>query len=269
MKIKEGLKNIFSFSGGKDSTAMILMSIDRGIRIDDVVFFDTGWEFPQLYDHLDLFEKNTGIKITRLRPKKPLDFYMFEYESKLEKYKGMKGYGFPWAMGRYCTREKTAAIKRYNKEQGEYNNFVGFAADEYDRIERKTNVLNKVIAPLAEWGIAEADALKYCYERGYDWGGLYEHFNRVSCWLCPLQKKGNLFKMWNLYPELKQNYVNRARRLEKSRKEAKNNFIKKGLSVPDWCYNPVYAGYHTTIDVLLEQFEKWKIKQNQGLLILD
>ena len=46
------MKNIVSFSGGKDSTAMLLIMVEQGIPIDEIVFCDTEKEFPQMYDHI-------------------------------------------------------------------------------------------------------------------------------------------------------------------------------------------------------------------------
>ena len=46
-------KIVVSFSGGKDSTWMLLEMIRRGEHIDEVVFFDTGWEFPQMLAHVE------------------------------------------------------------------------------------------------------------------------------------------------------------------------------------------------------------------------
>ena len=34
--------NIVSFSGGKDSTALLLMMLERGMRVDDIVCVDMG-----------------------------------------------------------------------------------------------------------------------------------------------------------------------------------------------------------------------------------
>ena len=48
----------------------------------------------------------------------------------------------------------------------------------------------------------EADCLQYCKECGFDWNGLYDRFNRVSCWLCPLQSLSELRKLWEFYPDL-------------------------------------------------------------------
>ena len=41
-----------SLSGGKDSTAMLLLMIERGMPIDVVLTADTGMEFPEMYEHM-------------------------------------------------------------------------------------------------------------------------------------------------------------------------------------------------------------------------
>ena len=56
--------------------------------------------------------------------------------------------------------------------------------------------------PLVDWNWVESDALKYCYEKGYDWEGLYEIFDRVSCWCCPLQSLEDLKGLWKNFPKL-------------------------------------------------------------------
>ena len=58
-----GPNYIISLSGGKDSTAMLLMMLERDEPIHSVVFFDTGWEFPEMYDHIRLLENKSGVKI--------------------------------------------------------------------------------------------------------------------------------------------------------------------------------------------------------------
>ena len=44
---------VVSCSGGKDSTAMLLLMIERGMPIDMVLVADTGLEFPEMYRHWD------------------------------------------------------------------------------------------------------------------------------------------------------------------------------------------------------------------------
>ena len=52
--------NIVQFSGGKDSTAMLLMMLDKNMPIDDIIFCDTGKEFPQTYEHIEKVNKYIG-----------------------------------------------------------------------------------------------------------------------------------------------------------------------------------------------------------------
>ena len=53
-----------------------------------------------------------------------------------------------------------------------------------------------------EWGITEAQALQACYDRGFDFGGLYEIYHRASCWCCPFQRIDELRKLRKHHPEL-------------------------------------------------------------------
>ena len=55
---------------------------------------------------------------------------------------------------------------------------------------------------------------KYAYDRGFDWGGLYEHFRRVSCWCCPLQRLSELRTLRKNYPELWQELLYMDSRVE-------------------------------------------------------
>ena len=40
--------HLVSFSGGKDSTAMLLGMIERGMRIDCILFCDTGLDYEKI-----------------------------------------------------------------------------------------------------------------------------------------------------------------------------------------------------------------------------
>ena len=63
-------RNVVSFSGGKDSTAMLLRMIELDYQIDEIVFADTLFEFPELSEYIKRVEKYIGRKITILRPAK-------------------------------------------------------------------------------------------------------------------------------------------------------------------------------------------------------
>jgi len=66
-KDDQTIKHIVSFSGGKDSMATLLIMLDKGMPIDDIIFADTGLEFPVVYDYLEKVEEYIGRKITRLK----------------------------------------------------------------------------------------------------------------------------------------------------------------------------------------------------------
>ncbi len=61
--------NIINLSGGKDSTAMFLMMLERGIPVDKVLFADVGdmAEFSVMYEYLATVERYTGIPIHTVR----------------------------------------------------------------------------------------------------------------------------------------------------------------------------------------------------------
>ena len=168
---------------------MVLRLIEEGRPLDEIVFFDTGWEFPQMYDHIAKFESFTGRTVTAVHSPQPFSFWMFDCRVKASKgpQKGQVhriGNGWPSPVRRWCTRQKVRAIERHTKGAHQY---VGIAADEAHR--RATGYLSRpnVSFPLVEWGMTEADCLKMCFDLGFDWGGLYDRFDRVSCFCCSLK----------------------------------------------------------------------------------
>lgn len=202
------MKVIASFSGGKDSTWMLLEMLRRGEHIDEVVFFDTGWEFPQMLTHVEKIKKiveDHGITFTTLRPDKPFDYWMFEHP----KSNGMNGWSWCGKSNcRWGTDIKTRTIDNYFKNEPAHIQCVGVAADEAHRC--KDNPRKRY--PLVEWGITEAECLASCYAAGYDWGGLYEYLDRVSCRFCGLKNLKELRNIYEYMPDVwreLQEYQNR------------------------------------------------------------
>lgn len=200
---------VVSFSGGKDSTAMLLHMIEIGDRIDEVITADTGMEFPEMYSHISKVDevlRAHGIKHTTLKADQSFEYKMLELPIESKKYGTHYGKGWPTSIVRWCTGEmKTKVINAYFKKlKSEYNiiHCVGLASDEVKRLERENNRDPSHRHPLVEWGWTEADCLQYCYDHGYDWNGLYRIFKRVSCWCCPLSSIGELRNLWAYRPEL-------------------------------------------------------------------
>lgn len=203
--ISKPKKSIISLSGGKDSTAMLLRLLEENRPVDLILFCDTGLEFPQMYEHLEQLEKYIGRPITRLRAEHSFEYYFFEHHPKrknpeLEKYDGMSWAGphNRWCTGILKIRVLNAYLKDLRKDYDVIQlllyTYIGIAADEPKRI-------RTACYPLVELGMTEKDCLAYCYERGFDWGGLYRLFDRVSCWCCPLQSLDELRKLYEYFPE--------------------------------------------------------------------
>lgn len=67
--MKTTTHHIIGLSGGKDSTATLLLALDRLPKTAiQPVFVDTGNEHAETYKYLDLLEARLGIPITRLTP---------------------------------------------------------------------------------------------------------------------------------------------------------------------------------------------------------
>ena len=179
--------------------------------IDCVLTADTGMEFPEMYRHWDKIDQvlyqERGIHLTILRHPKGFEWLMFDQPK--EKLKTLEkraklgvtpyGNGWPGIKVRWCTGQlKTHLIdKEVNrlKKEKQAIHYIGIAADETDRIKDE-------IYPLVEWGITETQALQICYDRGFDWEGLYEIYHRCSCWCCPFQRIDELRSLRRHHPEL-------------------------------------------------------------------
>lgn len=97
-------------------------------------------------------------------------------------------------MGNY---RKLKAIDKYCKGSIQY---VGIAYDEKSRLERLHKEINK-ISILEQLKMTEKDCLDYCYSKGFNWGGLYNYLDRVSCWCC---RNKNLKELSNYHKYLPQ-----------------------------------------------------------------
>ncbi|MCK4240258.1 MAG: phosphoadenosine phosphosulfate reductase family protein [Candidatus Atribacteria bacterium] len=184
------MTNVISLSGGKDSTAMLLMMLEKKIPVDHIVFFDTGWEFPGMIKHIDKLEKYIDREIIKLKYKISFD-------------ESFKKWGFVSFKRRWCTDRKVKTIRSYCHKYKPHIQYIGYSFDEIKRIKKTIGYCY----PLIDWKVTEEDALKYCYEKGFDWGGLYKHFRRVSCWCCPLQPLKELKVLWKYFPDYWQKLI--------------------------------------------------------------
>lgn len=113
--------HIASVSWGKDSLAMLLLLIEKGWPLDEVVFYDTGMEFQAIYDTQDRMLpelEQLGIRYTKLEPGNPFLYDMLERQVQSRQKGAHRGYGWCGGLCRWGTTEKLKAIDRYAEALG-------------------------------------------------------------------------------------------------------------------------------------------------------
>lgn len=197
-------KNIVSLSGGKDSTAMLLMMLERGVPVDQIVYADVGEmaEFEEIYAYIARVEAYTGIPVTTVRSEKhtarSIFFGCFTRGKRVGEMRG-----FPPTVGQACSYRRDLKVNPLKLACGSGNNvYIGIAADEAhrSRCEEYTKGKNTYCFPLVDWGITEAQCMAYLRERGL-YNSLYDFFGRIGCWWCPKQSLKSLRSLYRHFPE--------------------------------------------------------------------
>jgi len=205
---------IASFSGGKDSTAMVLKLIQLNYPLDEIVFYDNGMEFKATYNvvkYIFSVAKNHDIKCTTLTC--PYGFLYKAFDKVVNHRDGTIGNGYSWCGGicRWGTTDKLTYIDKYCQNKNA-KCYVGIAFDEQKRLEKERKAYK--LFPMADWKMSETQALQYCYEKGINWNeptnltesgyiDLYTILDRVSCWCCANK---NLYELRNIWFYLHDTY---------------------------------------------------------------
>lgn len=184
------MEHVAMYSGGKDSTAMLILIKEHQLPLDEIVYIDVGdWMWPGVDKHLQKVEEYIEMPINRVDISKQLK-------------EGFEKWGFPSPLVRWCTGEKRKAINNYVKELGDVTQYIGIAFDEKGRLGKGGYRKGNYQYPLIDYKIVESEALQMCYDKGFDFGGVYEYRSRYNCWMCPLQKLDELRILFKHYPAL-------------------------------------------------------------------
>lgn len=240
---------VVNLSGGKDSTCMLFDMLDDGVIPDYVLFCDTGMEFPQMYDHIKLIREklktdyNSVCDVTMIHAENSFEYMMFDHIIGSGKRCGQCGYGWATFKIRWCTgyfkRDLSKAFIKTLKQPVEQ--YTGIAYDEQNRIKNHTY-------PLIQSKTTEKEALRRCYNRGFYWDGLYEMFDRVSCWCCPLKNQKELRVIRSEFPHLWD-------KLMEMDEKSFNRFqprhtvcsLEKKFREEDWKNNGLFDSFQQTI----------------------
>ena len=202
------MKTYLSWSGGKDSSASIILCHEQGIPLDGVIFSEVMFDLSRnisgenpehikwVYETAIPIIERMGYKVIVLRSK--LD-YLYNFNTIFQKSKTPERNGkkHGWLMGGRCwaNRLKVDPIRSFLKSVGEYQQIVGIAADEQERL--KPNQRSVLI----ERGVCEAGTYPIC--RKYNLlPPTYEEEDRGGCWFCPNSSIEDFARLAREHPEL-------------------------------------------------------------------
>lgn len=202
-------KYIATCSGGKDSIATILLALEHGEPLDEVVWVEVMFnkelsgEVPEhrdfVYNKLKPFCEKNGIRFTILHSAKTYDDVFHQLFTR-GKNVGQK-YGFARPRGCFLNKElKLKPLNDYKRKQD--TNvvwYIGIAADESKRLKRLDGVSK--ISLLSKYAVTEKDATQLCKERNL-LSPIYEISRRNGCWFCPYAKDKELIHFLQHHEEM-------------------------------------------------------------------
>lgn len=208
---------IASWSGGKDSTASIILAHEHGEPLDLIIFSEVMFDSEtsgELPEHID-FVKNTAIPIFESwgytvkvlhAGLTYMDIFMREPTRGKRYGMGLKT-GFPMA-GR-CQINRSVKIKPIEDFlktlERDYTQYIGIAADEPKRLEAMKERCQKKgwsqVSLLEKYGCTEQRAKELCEKYGL-LSPVYDFTPRGGCWFCPNARRGELRNLRDNHPDL-------------------------------------------------------------------
>lgn len=201
---------VVSWSGGKDSTATIILMHEFQVPIKEIVYVKMMYDdtTPATLPIMSSFIDNTierfrqwGYKVRILKGDRNARYYTdcVYYKSRYHMKNGSP-YGITAFSRKGCrfSAVKARSIADYQKSC-EYYEMIGYAADETARIDR---LIGKKYSILLELGVIEKVAYTICKNRNM-LSPLYElGFTRDGCWFCPNAGKKEREYIKKYHPEL-------------------------------------------------------------------
>lgn len=219
-----------SVSGGKDSLYMlnlILHNLDK-YPLDGVVHFELEIDFPFIHDVIDYMEgecKRFGIPFYRIKPRTEwMEFY--------------NKYGFPTRKVRWCNSvyklDSLKQLKEFLLTKGCYVvNYIGYCADEMNRVNAELQRKSGNVYPLVENGIVEATILEWAKNHPI-YNDYYKYNRRCGCMFCPLSSMVENAYLLKYYPD----YYKRMMELAKDTEVKREKELGRPFSI--WSSDPKY-----------------------------
>lgn len=191
METRKKHKHYLSFGAGVNSTALLILLIDRAEKFESI-FVDHGGDYPETYAYLD-YLKESGFKIEKIKPKPfsgcvTIEEYILKYRF------------FPSRIRRWCTQAFKVIPFLENIEHPS-TVYLGLSLEEQHRaINRpKKHPLERDVDyefPLIEAKMDRKDCVNLIKQKGLIVP------NRSTCYFCPFQTKLQVRELFLNHPDL-------------------------------------------------------------------
>lgn len=181
-RLKQCRRQIVCFSGGNDSTAMIIAMRDRGERIDGLLVTPTGNELPAVWQHWNMIADMVSAPV--IVPPGPTLAQAIESQNALPNFRM-----------RWCTRLiKIVPAIAFAMANSDAILCVGLRADE----EEREGIISRSVDtrfPLREYGMTLADVRGLLECRGIVVPP------RTDCAVCFWQRLAEWYELWCDHPD--------------------------------------------------------------------
>lgn len=216
------MKQYLSFGGGVNSTALLLLLIDREEKFE-TVFVNHGGDYPETYEYVD-YLRDKGFKITEIIPDYRGCHTLYDY---CTQYKII-----PVTQFRWCTHYfKILPYFEYIKPNLPCVSFIGFDAGEAKRVERSRNhkvrykiehqIKNRF--PLFDMGMDRNACIDLIKSHGLSIPP------KSGCYFCPFQRNIDYRRLFLERPDLYQ----KVEELERNRVSKKEIYLRGDKPISD------------------------------------
>jgi len=227
------LKHIVGFSGGKDSTALILWAKEN-LSDFTTVFCDTGWESPITYAYIEEIDRTVlGSSLVTLHSKKYRDMEDCFLDHQM----------FANSFARFCTEDmKIDPLHEfYASQDDEVTAYQGVRADESDKRRSATEEQwvdaaggYTIKRPLLRWSATEVfSSIK---SAGLSPNALYlMGLSRVGCWPCIHASLRDMKSYLVSTPEIKERLIGIEKKMRDKTGMNDRTFFRHGFIPERFC----------------------------------
>lgn len=177
------VRRVVAFSGGKDSTALVLRYAEKGIPFE-VLYTSTGNELPEVKEHIERIVDLVDVNMVDIQA--PTLLELIREQQCLPN----------WRM-RWCTRMiKIEPCQRWLRDNPGVRLAVGLRADEPGRAGGTYGDLAEIVYPLRDWGWGLDNVSTYCSNKGINIP------KRTDCAWCFYQTLPEWKELWQEHLDL-------------------------------------------------------------------